>query len=135
MKGLENRTTSEVNTEEFVRGKTTNHTPGPWHVGAQQFGSAINDADGKCVATASNRFLPGQEMAKDETLRDFVVRAIDNPTISANARLIAAAPDLLATLEGIANVDRYADSNTESLRVVLRQCAEIARAALAKAKP
>ena len=118
---------------------TTNHTPGPWTVGNEEFGSAVNDSEGKRVANASNRFLPGTSMGRDETLRDYVVRAIDNPTIAANARLIAAAPELLAALQLIdqahAACVRYADvpGGGTDWRSYCAELANIARAAIARA--
>ena len=63
----------------------TQHTPGPWHV-EQPFGEP-----GTYVAVTFPGFSPG-----------LVCRLIDQartPEGIANARLIAAAPDLLAALE------------------------------------
>ena len=56
----------------------TNHTPGPWHVTKRDCGDNIF-ADNRRIAN---------------TYGD-----MDNPEYAANARLIAAAPELLAALE------------------------------------
>jgi len=57
----------------------TQHTPGPWHVGVKQAEKIIYDASGWAVANAT--VYHGENDAK------------------ANARLIAAAPDLLEALK------------------------------------
>ena len=76
------------------------HTPGPWHVGYRRVYAAT-----------------------DETIarRD----GIDNP---ANARLIAAAPDLLAAAEGVAT------ERTDTQFTVSREAIATLRAAIRKAK-
>lgn len=63
----------------------TKHTPGPWHTGKPELSNGyvwINPPDGCCgeIATAWH---------------------IDQGSAEANARLIAAAPDLLETLIGL----------------------------------
>lgn len=57
------------------------HTPGPWHVDAPQYWADIHAATGERVATAD------AEIGEDTT--------------RANARLIAAAPDLLRLLDAL----------------------------------
>lgn len=69
----------------------SNHTPGPWKVfdghGSNRFAPAIVDGipdiDGKCVANCICHV------------------ATTNDDVAANARLIAAAPELLAALESL----------------------------------
>jgi len=84
------------------------HTPGPWTANEE-----FDDGESLGIAITAGRL--GQ-----------VVRVFDvGQEGFANAALIAAAPDLLAALQKIASKDygnRYA-----------RDCAEIARAAIAKA--
>lgn len=60
------------------------HTPGPWHLGLRQAEQIVYNAAGWAVANAT--VYHGKQ---------------DVEECKANARLIAAAPDLLAALEGI----------------------------------
>lgn len=86
------------------------HTPGPWRVfGATAENGTSNEihADGEFIARV---FMNGNTLKRE-----------------ANARLIAAAPDLLAALEKLArlgNGDQYGNSEGNM----------IARAAIAKVK-
>ena len=98
------------------------HTPGPWHVGGIA-DSIVYAADGFAVANAN---VYHNSHGPHET--------------GANARLIAAAPDMLAALEAIeARISGIWDNpalvafgplstNTDA------DCLAIARAAIAKAK-
>jgi hypothetical protein len=90
----------------------TKHTPGPW--------SAIK----------ADTYLELRDGSNDPILR---IRGGMLPT-SANARLIAAAPDLLAALENAANV--LAGIAVGDLKTVYPSspALEQARAAIAKAK-
>jgi hypothetical protein len=90
---------------------TTNHTPGPWiaqlnQVGADYVHIGTEGPDGVCEV---------QWNGSDENQE-------------ANARLIAAAPDLLETLEKIASSDGSLHGTC------VRDLKEIARAAINKAK-
>ena len=84
------------------------HTPAPWTVGPHQriisSGWSIRISDGSAIA-----YVLGEK----------------NPELQANARLIAAAPDILKALEDVLMVfsEEYPDSPT----------LERARAAIAKA--
>ena len=68
------------------------HTPGPWHVGDRNalLGTYIRDANGFCVAITNT---PNNQRAY----------YIDE---AANARLISAAPDMLAALVKVEKVLR-----------------------------
>lgn len=95
------------------------HTPGPWHV-EEPFGEP-----GTYIAVTFPGFSPG-----------LVCRMIDQartPEGKANARLIAAAPDLLAALESLHAVHRAFSSadNWTSFDDDARAAAE---AAIAKAR-
>jgi len=97
---------SEQRTPEAM----SKHTPGPWDVfGAQDSGSDKWRA--LTVSQASMPFMRVCFMPSDGT-----------ETIMANATLIAAAPDLLAALQGVL---RVADRATDEF--------DAARAAIAKA--
>jgi len=103
----------------------TQHTPGPWHIVSAadpiektimfSFGGFVGDGDNAPIATTCTSSY------SDET----------RPAVAlANARLIAAAPDLLAALEKlIGDVRDIHDIDTIMYDDVLN-----ARAAIAKAK-
>lgn len=88
----------------------TKHTPGPWHVGMRP-GPIIYGTKGDQVAD----------------LRGF----LDIDETSANARLIAAAPDLLDAMQSM--VDAY-QTHFDVMPVAWQTYDSIARAALAKAR-
>ena len=92
------------------------HTPGPWHV----------DSTGVITAKSATTFICDTR----KTSRRFLP---PNDEISANARLIAAAPELLAVLEALADHAAETYPHFESHRgQVDLACA---RAAIAKTKP
>ena len=64
----------------------TAHTPGPWY------------ADKLQDRTAFNIFMPGYDSAGAQVFHCSNATACMGPQVEANARLIAAAPDLLAAL-------------------------------------
>lgn len=103
----------------------TQHTPGPWNVERSSPGDTSNCAKAGCRAAVRGQVGPDICWVKvydDEVSRNW----------EANARLIAAAPDLLAALETILN--QRADGAKVS-REEWQAATEAARAALAKAKP
>ena len=86
--------------------KTTNHTPGTWHLTLADYDAAIHS--------------------------DVTIARIEDEASAwvANAHLIAAAPDLLSALEEMMSVFQdHEQYDEESAEVV-----SIARAAIAKAK-
>jgi hypothetical protein len=88
------------------------YTAGPWHV----FRDEINDSDGLTVARVV-RFVPLYREQSD-----------------ANARLIAAAPDLLEALSGMVAVFAMNNAEPIELRNALQHQMAGARAAIAKAE-
>ena len=64
---------------------TTQHTPAPWHMGKAGYDKAIYDKNGAHIAT-----MPDM-LQHDEVL--------------ANARLIAAAPELLEALKALSGLE------------------------------
>ena len=82
---------------------TTQHTPGPWSIAGYHVGTMG-------VTVASVIYAAGAERA--------------------NARLIAAAPDLLAALERIANSEEY---HGDTFSCDFETLQSVARAAIAKA--
>jgi hypothetical protein len=103
---------------------TTTHTPGPWHVVRDDGGEScwlIRYADPDGLASHVARLYPG-------------ALCPEHGTVEANARLIAAAPDLLAALDAWYTwyVEQPAFQDGEDPMPMQTFCA--ARAALAKAK-
>jgi hypothetical protein len=99
------------------------HTPGPWHVcGAERGGCICGhvwDATGN-VHVASATAL---NMVNPDDLESQEVCVHDVDETKANARLIAAAPDMLAALKAVVAI---ADRRTDEF--------DAARAAIAKAE-
>ena len=69
--------------------KNAAHTPGPWHVYQSVFGPVIDTEDNIHIATLHHKCVGPHQLDPDS----------DNWPNAANARLIAAAPDMLALLE------------------------------------
>ena len=96
---------------------THTHTPSPWHLGKRAGNPAIYGKDGTEIAEILHGLTPEWRE---------------------NARLIAAAPEMLAALESLAiglspaSVDLQQEN--ENLADLCRVCREIAENALAKAK-
>lgn len=98
--------------------RNNNHTPGPWHINTIEANPHTVHSDRGLVATC---MLPppfGPETWSGHTVYE----------TEANARLIAAAPELLAALEGLLSV---VNVRIDDPRIELF---DAARAALAKAK-
>jgi len=93
------------------------HTPGPWIAAA--YGD-YGDYDGKC------RVILGE----GGDIRTAVVLGFNNPENAANARLIAAAPDLLEALSSLASQHSESDLRADP---DLHAAVKRARAAIAKA--
>jgi hypothetical protein len=93
----------------------TKHTPGPWTVVYGPDWVAVKARDGICVADAS---------ADDEEIRE--------SEIEANARLIAAAPDMLRALGAVAIALRA--QLHANAPVYVSDALRIADAAIAKAE-
>ena len=107
--------------------KTTQHTPGPWHLEKhskivwQDSGGPGNET----YATQHPIILIVHEQLGDPRLRTCVAQLDNSTEAEGNARLITASPDLLSVLEQL--VDelevRYEDVDLQA-----------ARAAISKAK-
>lgn len=90
----------------------TQHTPGPWHVGIKQAEKIVYDSTGWAVANAT--VYHGENDAEQ---------------VKANARLIAAAPELLDALQTAAMaLIGYTHRNE-----IIENALDSARAAIAKA--
>jgi hypothetical protein len=90
---------------------TTQHTPGPWKIGVR--GSRPTRPD---IYTDSGGVIASTEHASDEHSK-------------ANARLIAAAPELLEHLKRMVNISLHPNAT----RAAICQIALDARGAIAKA--
>ena len=103
---------------------THTHTPGPWRIETWTYQNAREvitiQTDKDAVATVCNLWRDGN----DSTIEGV-----------ANARLIAAAPEMLAALESIAVglSPASVELQMETLADLCRVCREIAENALAKA--
>lgn len=107
--------------------KITQHTPGPWKTAGQ----AIYARDvyvAQCWAEFT-RELPEYQGAIGEA------RVPENDLeAEANARLIAAAPELLSALENFQYISSAMAANREISLGTIKNCAEQARAAIANAR-
>ena len=93
------------------------HTPGPWQYAFEGGTVAfIVEADGTAVAKIST--------TENSTAHN---------RLPANAQLIAAAPDLLETLQAIESAANYAKDNPRKQTDKLFDILELSRAAIAKA--
>jgi hypothetical protein len=107
------------------------HTPGPWFMADWELDDGPNKdvieaREPEVVAPGSRSIWPGGVRCMQiATVRD---SSVDEETTSANARLIAAAPDLLEALRGLAYPGAYEGQPSESERIAA------ARAAIAKAE-
>lgn len=104
------------------------HTPGPWGCELQR--DIDEEGNGYCWAVTA---LTREQRERSKPGVDY----IQNPAYAnteANARLIAAAPGLLAALEAIANggCDDKGPNNLGFVRFPPEHAAVIARAAIAK---
>ncbi len=99
------------------------HTPGPWTVKTHTSWSDL-----VVYASYSLGQWPICSLNKRATDKQSNHPEIEGPMQVANARLIAAAPDLLAALEGIIDLATAHDYETEKMEAIV-----VARAAIAKA--
>jgi hypothetical protein len=98
--------------------QTSKYTPGPWFAVVNGFGS-------NCVGAFGFDTDDGTQLLAN--VREY--GAIDFSTAKANARLIAASPDLLEALEEICREYDPSDGSANGQMMF-----DIARAAIAKAK-
>jgi hypothetical protein len=91
----------------------SNHSPGPWVV--------FHNVEIRC---------PNEDNTVIARMEDSREAGWNTPTINANARLIAAAPDLLAALQDI--VDAY-QKHFDAMPVAWQTYDNIAREAIEKA--
>jgi hypothetical protein len=114
---MKNTTTTPPAPAQSVATSQGTHTPGPWRVTEYGGEIAIHAEDNTKIALPEKWF------------------ASDRAEAVANAALIAAAPDLLAALERLANaVDAHCRAITTAALIELDDATIDARAAIAKAK-
>ena len=102
------------------------HTPGPWRIIIDDDGNPLS---GRLMVAAAPE-LDCAIVHWDGFAQEFWESARGKKEMHANARLIAAAPDLLEALERCLNFIE----NTESEMGDTLECGDKARAAIAKAK-
>jgi len=91
------------------------HTPGPWSIGEHQ----------KIISTGWSIRIPSDGSAIAYVLGE------RNPELQANARLIAAAPDLLAALQELLHMPEF--DGTPECSLLRRDAKRAARAAIDRA--
>ena len=91
------------------------HTPGPWSIGEHQ----------KIISTGWSIRIPSDGSAIAYVLGE------RNPELQANARLIAAAPDLLAALKELLHMPEF--DGTPEASLLRRDAKRAARAAIDRA--
>jgi hypothetical protein len=101
----------------------TKHTPGPWVL--DDIAHSHVDADYHIIDAGKGYHLDGEG---SDGFNLSGCMSLDD------ARLIAAAPDLLAALESLALVVGLTAFKHESQRAVLQEAVDLASAAIAKAK-
>mgnify|MGYP001405796334 CR=1 FL=1 len=110
---------------------STAHTPGPWGLACD--GCAIVGANGGTQIVETGKAYWSNLAAAAAQGSTLAQKHL--PEVEANARLIAAAPELLATLETVVADATWNDEDTtSSLRERLDNLSEYAHTAIAKAK-
>ena len=107
------------------------HTPGPWTI-TEDGRIQAPKLDAKCWEQRQYKHIASAPFAADA-----LTPIIMGGERAANARLIAAAPELLAALEwALKNIEELAIPEFDKRGAVtsLNNCADKARAAIAKAK-
>lgn len=110
---------------------TMKHTPGPWHV-LETMGGSIKVVDATC---------PSDRLEESAIVVGSIPRRKDRAGL-ANARLIAAAPELLAACELVKRWDDMSEAMTrpgvvehgEDIMAVCADALKACRAAIAKAR-
>ena len=102
----------------------TKHTPGPWEIGA-----LLGDPDGKSYEYPTIYHI---DSIRGTTYVADIMVAL-SPEAMPNARLIAAAPELLELAESCLEWSESRDGSPETDEICLRTIAEHCRAAIAKA--
>lgn len=118
------------------------HTPGPWTISKANSGRLVvgNRSDGKdwaSVASLRNLAVDGTETTERDTFGKLRIKKHAQATVEANARLIAAAPDLLAALKlSLLALERHIKfaSSPDGKNYLHTREIEAARAAIAKAQ-
>lgn len=103
---------------------TTKHTPGPWHI------YDYERTENEPFSRYQIRNAGGEPVAMGSNYGDFGVFAWTSETKLANARLIAAAPDLLEALEKSEEALMACLKNSDALGGLL----PLIRAAIGKAR-
>ena len=127
--------TTKKNTQNQTANTPSGHTPEPWHVG---FSTDVGDETPRSLAVFGNPEYRQPGMSGNACIVCEVspVAAV-TPQDLANARLIAAAPELVRVVEMLVHCQNYAMQGADGRAVVSYELQSIlteAGAALAKAK-
>ncbi len=111
------------------------HTPGPWEVKNDlTIFSALGADSGDGYKSHSTDGWQIADCSESLTFVDGGAMELGHEVKKANARLIAAAPDLLEALEMALNIQQDNYGNATNTHINLIGFAQIARAAIAKAR-
>ena len=106
------------------------HTPAPWALTETVHENIVSSWDVKIGDHEVNVFPYKRIFSEDRTQSGLVI----DPQIMADARLIAASPDLLEALKAIVALEKTPDDVWDAVEVVMPKMCEIANAAIAKAE-
>jgi hypothetical protein len=118
------------------------HTPGPWLLASDAQGPCMvmhPTLRGVAIANLGEAFVPANgyhspTTSAGEPCAEAPTRVTHHGERVANARLVAAAPDLLAALREVVAVASAPTETAERDRHDLNECFYLARAAIAKAE-
>ena len=111
--------------------KDEKHTPGPWRVVIDDDGNPLSGRPSVCASDELDCMI----VHWDGFAQQYWRSARGDKEIHANARLIAAAPDLLDALEGLLAAVMSAKSPDITVKLKdFRNATDAARAAISKAK-
>ena len=105
---------------------TSQHTPGPWQITAEG-GAIVGNEGGTLIVETGLAYWQNLAATTAQAGR---LAFHHVPEVMANARLIAAAPDMLNLLTAASRLDELTGEN---LSVYARTFAALARAAISKA--
>ncbi len=109
------------------------HTPGPWNLASPKEGGCLDQKEDRLICTTINNHL--YHIAETFQYRNTEFNTPDGVSL-ANARLIAAAPDLLAACkELLENYERDVKATKITGSPNVQYALDIAKAAIEKAKP
>ena len=111
------------------------HTPGPWWTENLYYESHPSNTRTDILAAAKSDKHSGTKVAEASFSPEVSDYHVDNrKEAEANARLIAAAPCLLAALKAIADLEDTESNEWDAVERLIPEMCNLARAAIAKAE-